>query len=119
MAIFQAIQHCFDGTGGGVAVVDPYLVDNLASCAWVSLEYNRNNHIPWETGEHDYIILRTFRGLISTLVGAIREGRCTWRADGSCIVNDFSIPAWFVEWAKKGWHWTPASVSNVQSVKKI
>jgi len=101
MAIFQAIQHCFDGASGEDVVINSYLLHNLASCAWVSLQYNASRQIPWDKGDHDYVILRAYRGFITTLMTTIREGRCTIREDGTCRLSAFPIPAWFVERAKK------------------
>src|SRR5579872_4280096 len=101
MAIFAAIQHCFDGASGEEVVVNSYLLHNLAACACVALEYNRDVTIPWHKGDHDYVVLRAFNGFTHTLIETIRESRCDIRQDGSCRLNSFTIPAWFVIRAKQ------------------
>jgi hypothetical protein len=97
--LFLAIQQLFDGLEGEV-IVSAYLVHNLAACAWVALEYDHNQRIPWDRNDHDYIILRAFRGLLRTLGDAIRGGR-TKERDKKTYYGNILIPEWYVDYVQQ------------------
>jgi hypothetical protein len=103
-AIFHAVQSFFDGSNmGKVVVVDPYLVHNLAACTGIAMEYNRDDHIPWDAGDHDHILLRTLRGFMRTVIIAIKEGRMRYPKEvgGPHYVEGFRVPIWLIQLAMK------------------
>ena len=94
--IFAAIQDAFDGSNMGEPVtVDPYLIHNLAACASATLMYDKNENMPLDTGMHDYILVRTLRGFISSLRMNLDNGNLKKNNDGSFYSNAFDLPQWF------------------------
>ncbi|MFZ2523247.1 MAG: hypothetical protein WAW92_02560 [Minisyncoccia bacterium] len=77
--------------------MDPYMVHNLAACTLVALEYNRNDVILWHKGNHDYVLLRAYRGLIFFISKMVKEGKCTITADKRYYAGNLLIPNWFVQ----------------------
>jgi len=66
--LFQVIQDTFEGSGGGEDIqINPYLIHNLAACARIILEYDKDDHIPIDKLDHDAILCRTWNGFIQAL----------------------------------------------------
>lgn len=101
-ALFDAIQDAFSVDSvashrGLKWMTDPDMVGMLAACAWVGLTCSENEEIDWDA--HDFVLTRTFRGFIRTLVVAIRrDGIRT--INGTVYLRGFSIPEWFIQWTK-------------------
>lgn len=105
-ALFDAIQAAFTSTTNKRFtdyrwVTDPEMVAMLAACAWVALEYNREQEIPLDSSDHDYIGLRLLRYFMYTLAAGVRAG-ATWRdGEGKTHFGCFRLPDWFVDWARE------------------
>lgn len=96
-ALFRMIQHAFDGSGGGKSIcVSPYLLHNLAVCAWVALEYDKKVRIPWH--DNDDVFNRTYTGFAKTIIVAIKKGELT-KHEGNFYFGGLKIPEWFVAWS--------------------
>jgi hypothetical protein len=111
--VFDAIQQAFDIFSAGPRpecrwMTDPDMVSMLAACAYILIEYLRHEgpeeEIDWDS--HDFILARTLRGLMTTLVIAIRRG-ATREHEGTTFLRSFAIPDWFVEWAKENVDYEP------------
>ena len=106
-ALFSAIQEAFIGVVNdrGLVVVHKDLVSHLAACASVALNYNKDQSIPWDESDHDYIIRHVLRGFVATLVNAINASQVRQRRDGEMYFGCFPIPDWFIAWAQS-WSWS-------------
>lgn len=105
-ALFCAVQHMFTASGNGKGVrVTSYFLSNLAGCGWIALDNDRTPSIPF-ANDNDNILGRAYRGLIATIVGAIRRGETIMRHEKT-LVGHLTIPDWFVENAKTKWTWAP------------
>src|SRR3989338_8162265 len=76
-ALFIAIQQATTGTvtTPSTAVVNVSLIAHLAACAWVSLEYESKQVIPWN--QHDGVLERAMTDFIQYLVIAIQAHKGT------------------------------------------
>ena len=101
VSLFRSIQAA--SISGREFKIPVELLETLAACAWVSLEYDKNQTIPWEEGDHDYIIIRTFRGFISMAIGAIKD-KNFWKDKSDeeefIMIGSFYLPTWAYEWLK-------------------
>lgn len=101
-SLFRSIQAVgISGVGGLNFAVPIGLLADLAACAWVSLEYNEDQNIPWEKGDHDYIILKTFRGFVAMISEAIASGKIEKREGKDkkyVMMGGFYLPLWAYDW---------------------
>lgn len=98
-AMFEMIKMAFDGSGTDKPVtINPYLIHNLAACCSVSLLYNKNKKIPWDTNEHDDILGRTYTGFAHTVIGAAQRYELQ-EMNGKLHFGGLAIPRWFSSWA--------------------
>ena len=95
-ALFDAIQQAFTMDSHDSVVIHPEMVSHLAACSWVALDYDAHDRIPWDRGDHDYVLTRTLRYFLITLRRAIQEGRAKSRG-GKTLHGCFTIPPWFVD----------------------
>ena len=106
-AVFDAIQEGFDAFCTDSRdlrwMTDPDMVGMLSVCASLLLEYLQNGGGGKEIDllgiRHDFILTRTIRGFMNTLVVAIRKNGTVER-EGEIYFRSFLIPRWFVKWAK-------------------
>ena len=98
-ALFFAIQHAFlaDYSRKEVSLIRAELVSNLAACAWVAMEYDADQVIPWDTSTRDFVILRTLRDFMYTVAQCVRNNEVTVHDDGKTWLNGFLIPEWFIQ----------------------
>lgn len=106
-ALFSAIQEAFVdiSKGMGLVVAHNDLVSNIAACAMVALDYDKNQNIPWDKADHDYIVRSTLRGFVATIVNAINAGQVKQRKNGDIFFGCFPVPDWFIVWAQS-WSWS-------------
>ncbi|MEK7659844.1 MAG: hypothetical protein AAB343_01435 [Patescibacteria group bacterium] len=107
-ALFLAIQSAFSGilthAPDRSVSVDPELISHLAACGWVALMYNRNQRIPWDASDHDYIIGQTFDCFVRSLMLALRKGHVLRTSNENLVCGDLILPSWFEQWAAE-WTW--------------
>ncbi|MFH0951808.1 MAG: hypothetical protein V1838_01315 [Patescibacteria group bacterium] len=77
--------------------VPAVLVHHLTACAWVSLEYDKEQQIPWDGAEHDFILKNVINFFMYMLAEAIRNNTAVELKPGRLYHGGFPIPDWFVE----------------------
>lgn len=105
-AILNAIQCAFTKNWkerwGSTIPVSPDLLMNLAACAWVALDYNKDERINW-SGLHDSVLSKSLRWFMVTIRQAIVENR-TVQIDGKTMHGCFEVPQWFAEKCQEDEH---------------
>lgn len=94
--LFRAIQDAFDGSGSERQVtVSPYMLHNLAACAWCMLETQSRPDSIYAT-ERDCVFQRTLRGFMRCVFLAVGQGTVVRQQEGGWYMNCFPVPDWMV-----------------------
>lgn len=106
-ALFDHIQAAYvENYAGKAATPDGEIIQFLAACSWVALEYDQNQEIPWDESTHDYILTVLLREFARVLEQDIRSGNWAKGYGGGTIVGCYSVPKEFAGWAQQqpgGW----------------
>jgi len=100
--LFDMIQRAYlPNWTGKHAPFDKELVQYLAACGCVSLQYNgKGERIPWDKLEHDCILTRLARRFALVLQEAIQKGEVV-KEEGKILVGCLSIPKKFIEYVEE------------------